>query len=70
MVEGSDKMQPRAKSEASALIVKGLVGWKWCRLGVVVKACYRVLKAASASRDQANLAVLRVREVRGVVRAE
>ena len=56
-------MQPKAKSEASTSIVRGWLGSKCCRMGVVVKASCRALKASSASGDQANLTVLRVREV-------
>ena len=68
--DGCDRMQPKAKSEASASMVWGRSGWKCCKMGVVVKACYRVRKAASASRDQADLTTLRVRVMRGVVREE
>ena len=63
-------MQPKAKSEASASIVRGRSDWKCCRTGALVKACCSVRKAASASRDQLNLTALRVRVVRGVVREE
>ena len=50
-------MQPNAKSEASASSVRGWLGWKCCRMGAVVKACWRDLKAAYAFGDQQNLAV-------------
>ena len=60
-------MQPRAKSKASASIVRGRSGWKCCRIGADVKACWRAEKAAAAAEDQQNFANFRVREVRGVV---
>ena len=63
-------MQPSVKSEASASSVRGWLGLKCCKMGAVVKACWRDQKAASASGDQQNLVVLRVREVRGEARKE
>ena len=63
-------MQPRAKSEASASIVRGRSGWKCCKMGANVKACCRAVKAASASEDQLNLTAFCVREVRGDVSEE
>ena len=49
-------MQPRAKSEASASIVRGRSGWKCGRMGANVKASWRARKATSASEDQLKLA--------------
>ena len=63
-------MQPRAKSEASASIVRGRSGSKCCTMGVNVKARWRAKKAAAAFDDQLNLTVFRVKEVRGDVSEE
>ena len=63
-------MQPTAKSEASASIVRGRFGWKGYRIGAKVKACRRAEKAAAAFDDQQNLTAFRVREVRGDVSEE
>ena len=68
--DGYERMQPSAKSEASASIVRGRSSWKCCRMGADVKACWRAEKAAAASEDQLNLTVFRVREVRGDVSQE
>ena len=67
---GWDRMQPRAKSEASASVVKGSSGLKCWRMGAEVKADWSSRKAAAALADQVNLTAFRVRVVRGVVRAE
>ena len=67
---GWDRMQPRAKSEASASMVKGSSGWKCWRMGAKVKADWSAQKDASALLDQVNLTPFRVRVVRGVVSSE
>ena len=66
--DGCDRMQPSAKSEASAPIVRGRSGWKCWRIGAVVKAYCRDRKVASAANDQANLIPFRVSVVRGLAR--
>ena len=63
-------MQPTAKSEASVSIVRGRSGWKCCRIGAKVKACWRAEKAPAVAEDQQNLTAFRVREVRGDVSEE
>ena len=68
--DGCDSTQPRAKSEASASMVRGRSGLKCSKTGAEVKACWRARKAASAATDQVNLTVLRVREVRGYAKEE
>ena len=68
--DGCDSTQPRAKSEASASMVKDRSGLKCSKMGAEVKACCRARKVASAATDQVNLTALRVREVRGDAREE
>ena len=67
--DGCDRTHPRAKSEASASMVRGKSGLKCNKMGAEVKA-WRAQKAASAATDQVNLTALRVREVRGGAREE
>ena len=59
-----DRMQPRAKSEASASMVSGWSGWKCCRMGAEVKASRSWLKAASASGVQVKRVALTAFRVR------
>ena len=68
--DGCDSTQPRAKSEASASIVRGRSGLKCSKMGAEVKACCRARNAASAGTDQVNLTTLRVREVKGDARED
>ena len=70
MGDGCDSTQPRAKSEASASIVRGRSGLKCSKMGAEVKVCCRARNAASADTDQVNLIALQVREVRGDAREE
>ena len=65
VMDGCDRTHPRAKSEASASMVRGKSGLKCNRMGAEVKACWRARKAASVDTDQVDLIALRVREVRG-----
>ena len=68
--EGCERIQPRAKSEASASIVSGRSGWKCWRTGAVVKDFWRLRKVAAAASDQVNRIFLRARVVRGAARNE